>query len=91
MWIKIVGLPSPKSQQALLNAQAAASMFDERPKVRWYNDIHVMIKLGMMHTPTVIVNGRVMSAGRVPSVYEMECWIDDQLKSALVETEEIAA
>lgn len=80
MQIKVVGLPNPKSRQTLLNAQAAASEFENRMSVRWISDISRIIAMGKIVTPSLIVNGRAKISGRIPSVYEIKSSIEQELK-----------
>jgi len=49
--IKVVGLPCPKIDRTLVNAQAAAAEFDDRPEVSWIGDIHHIVEgtLGFWH------------------------------------------
>lgn len=85
MEIKIVGFSCPKVSQALVNALAAAAEFEERPDVVWICDTHGIAEMGRTTSPTVVVNERIRVMGRVPSVYELACWIREEVE------EEIAA
>jgi hypothetical protein len=84
MKLKIIGLPGARVQQALLNAQAAAAGFEQKPKVHWVNDIHEIIGMGRLSIPTVMVNEKRKTSGRVPSVYEITTWIEEELGEHMV-------
>lgn len=83
--IKVVGLPCPKINRTLVNAQAAAAEFDDRPEVSWVGDIHHIVEIGSKQSPTILVNDKVKLTGRIPSVYEIRTWIEEVLE------EEVAA
>lgn len=85
MKIKVIGLPCAKTNRTLINAQAAATEFEDRPKVHLISDIYEIAEMGRLHTPTVMVNEKLKLTGRIPSVYEIKTWIEEELE------EEIAA
>ncbi len=87
MHIKIVGLPSAKINRTLVNAQAAATEFEQRPKVHVVSDIEKILAMGAaLTTPAILVNDKLkLSSGRIPSVHEIKTWIEEELE------EEIAA
>ncbi|MGV8026529.1 MAG: thioredoxin family protein [Anaerolineaceae bacterium] len=45
-------------------------------KVTDYNEI---VNLGVMGTPGLIINDKVVSSGRIPSMEEVEAWIKEVL------------
>ena len=47
-------------------------------KVTDYNEI---VELGVMSTPGLIVNGEVVSSGRIPAEAEITTWITTALES----------
>lgn len=80
MQIKVIGLPCVKIQRTLVNAQAAATEFRDRPRVQWISDIHEIAEMGSMYTPTVMVNEKLKLSGRIPSVHEIKTWIEKELE-----------
>jgi hypothetical protein len=80
-------------EQTLINAHAALSEFEVEPQISWVSDIYQMSVLRGRPTPAVIVNGRVKSSGRIPSVYEFSQWIQEELAARAVPRtlEEVAA
>ena len=70
--IQILGVGCPKCQKLSENAEAAAKELGieyELEKVTAINDI---MKLGVMITPALVVDGQVTVAGRVPSTDEIK-------------------
>jgi hypothetical protein len=84
MIISIIGFSSHRIDQTLVNALAAASEFEEMPDVQWINDTHGIAEMARTAPPTVMLNGRLRSMGRVPSVYEFTSWIREEIEEPLV-------
>ena len=83
--IQILGLQSPKVRQTIINVKAAVAALDHRPFVWWINDVHKLSAIGAVIVPTLKIDGQIKSAGRVPSVYEITKWIEEEM--ALTEYE----
>jgi len=81
--IKIIGLPTAKVRHAVTNATASLSRFETRPRVQWINDIQKIAAMGALIVPTILVNDKLKSAGRIPSVYEFETWIEEEMQVAV--------
>lgn len=45
-------------------------------------DLMVMMRLRVMSTPAVVVDGKVVCSGRVPSAEEVRAWIEDASAAA---------
>ena len=76
--VTIIGLPTTKVRHAVTNAHAALSQFETRPRVQWINDIQEIATMGSLIVPTILVNDKPKSTGRIPSVYEFEKWIEEE-------------
>lgn len=83
MHIEIVGFPCARVEQTLMNAHAAVAEFEMKLKVHWIGDILEVARMGGVSTPTVIVNEKLKSSGRIPSVYEIASWIEEELAGVL--------
>lgn len=88
MVLRVIGWYSPRTEQTLINAQAALREFDRRSKVEWVSDEHSMIAMGVRRTPTLYINGRLRAESRVPSVHEISTWIEEELMSEFVGEEQ---
>ena len=78
MNIEILGTGCPKCKKlAELTAEAVKElgMSAEITKVEKIADI---MKYGVMLTPALVIDGKVMTAGRVPSKKEIEQWLAGQ-------------
>lgn len=92
MKITVVGLDSPKTEQMLLNAQAALSDVEPKGEVEWIRDIRKMLEIGIVHTPALIINTNLKAAGRIPSINEISKWIEQAIAvEEQLSKEEIAA
>ena len=83
MRIRIIGLPSARVNQTIMNARAASASFEEKPRIIWVNDIHAIAEMGGVLVPTVMVNEKIKTEGRIPSVYEFETWIEEEMEEEL--------
>jgi hypothetical protein len=75
--INVIGWPSAKTERVLENVRAAAAEAAGKPHVEWISDIRNIATMGPIHTPAVLINGRVKLTGRIPSVYEVATWISE--------------
>ena len=78
MTIEVFGLGCVKTQRTLVNVEEAASEFDDPPKISGIDDIRRMGELGIVYTPAVLVNGKIKSLGRIPSVHEIKTWVEQE-------------
>jgi hypothetical protein len=82
MKVIVVGFVSPKTEQLLLNAQAAFQEIEPHESVGWIRDVREMLQLGIGHTPALIINTNLKAAGRVPSINEIKKWIEQEWAAA---------
>ena len=80
MEIKIIGYLCPKITQTLVNVSAAASEFDGVIEITGVSDAHGITEMGKTTSPTIFMDGELKMMGRVPSVYELSCWIREALE-----------
>ena len=79
MKITIVGLPGTKTQRTIINVQEAATDFGHHLSVDWISNARTMCAMGVVHTPSILVDGKLKSSGRIPSVYEISQWVEAEL------------
>ena len=83
MRIRIIGLPSARVNQTIINARAATAVFKEKPRIIWINDIHQIAEMGGVLVPTVMINEKIKTEGRIPSVFEFKTWIEEEMEEEL--------
>ena len=72
MEIKVLGTGCPRCkalEQAVMNALAE---MDISADVSKEEDIMKIIEYGVMHTPALVINGKVVFSGRVPASSEIK-------------------
>jgi len=66
--LQIVGSGCPKCRQLAANAAVAVGELGLDVEIEKVTDIDAMVKLGVMLTPALVVDGAVKVVGKVPSV-----------------------
>ena len=75
MQIKILGPGCPRceeTEQAVRDAVAEAGVDATVEKV---TNVIEIVKYGVLGTPAVVVDGKVASVGKIPSVEEIKEWL----------------
>ena len=65
MKIEILGVGCPKCEQLAANAEAAVRELNVQAEIGKVTDIDKIIEYGVMMTPALAVDGRVVSSGKV--------------------------
>jgi len=71
MKVQILGTGCAKCKQLMANAEQAVRDANVTAEVEKVEDIQAILKLGVMTTPALAVDGKVKSAGRVLSPEEI--------------------
>ena len=79
MDIKVVGILCPRTERTYLNAQVAAGEWGFEDSVQLLTDIASITKLKIVSMPSVIINHKEKSSGRIPSLYELRTWIKEEI------------
>ena len=72
MKIQVVGPGCPRCQETEQNVFNACTELQLAADISHVRDVSQFAALGVMSTPAVIVDGRVMVSGRIPSVAELK-------------------
>ncbi len=72
MKIQIAGPGCPRCQTTEKNVANACAQLDVAADISHIYDVKEFVKLGVMTTPAVIVDGKIVMSGRVPTVGELK-------------------
>jgi small redox-active disulfide protein 2 len=72
MKIQIAGPGCPRCQTTETNVINACAQLDLAVDISHIYDVKEIAKLGVMATPAVIVEGRIVMSGKVPTVGELK-------------------
>ena len=72
MKVEILGVGCPKCKQLAANAEAAVKELNIQAEIGKVADIDKIIGYGVMMTPALVVDGIVVSAGKVLSKDEIK-------------------
>ena len=72
MKIQVVGPGCPRCFTTERNVINACAQLNLPAEITHVSDVREFIKLGVRLTPAVVVNGKVIVAGRVPTVDELK-------------------
>lgn len=71
MNVKILGTGCPNCRRLELLVHEAAAEAHLAVEVEKVTDIATIMSYGVMHTPALVVNGNLVSSGRVPAKSEI--------------------
>jgi small redox-active disulfide protein 2 len=75
MKIEILGTGCPKCEKLYENAQAAVDKAGGENEITKVTDLKEISGYGVMLTPALVIDGKVRSAGKIPSVDEIASWL----------------
>jgi small redox-active disulfide protein 2 len=70
--IQVLGMGCPKCKKLAENAEAAIKELGLDSKVEKVTDLNEMVRMGVMTTPALVVDGSVKISGKVSSVEEIK-------------------
>lgn len=76
MIIKVLGPGCAKCKEAESLVKAVVAGKNSAATVEKVTDLQEMMRLGVMSTPAVVVDGIVKCTGRIPTKEEVAAWID---------------
>jgi len=82
MEIKVLGTGCPKCKELekrTVNALAELGLTADVEKV---TDIRKIMEYGILTTPGLVINGKVVSSGRIPRPEEIKGWIEEGADNA---------
>lgn len=73
--IKVLGMGCQKCHTLYNNVRKAAEELGIRPDIEHIRDLNKIIEYGVMSTPALVIDDKVVSAGRIPSIEEIKEWL----------------
>lgn len=70
--IQILGTGCPKCKTLMANAEQAANEIGIEYEIEKVQDINEIVSFGVMSTPALAVNGKVLASGKLLSLDEIQ-------------------
>ena len=70
--IQVLGTGCPKCKKLAENAEAAAKEMGIEYQLEKVTKINDIMKMGVMVTPALVIDGKVIVAGKVPSTEQLK-------------------
>ncbi len=75
--IEVLGPGCANCQRLERNAREAVGMAGVEAEVRHVTDYREIAARGVMSTPGLVIDGRIVSTGRVPSAGDIAVWLSE--------------
>ena len=82
MKIQVLGTGCTKCHQTEQIVREALAQSGICADVEKVTDAMEIVKMGVMSTPAVVIDGRLVSSGRVPTVQQVEDWVSGAAPSS---------
>ena len=76
--IEVLGSGCPNCQRLEANAREAVAMVGIEAEVTHVTDPREIVGRGVMSTPGLVIDGSVVSTGRVPSAGDIALWLSER-------------
>jgi small redox-active disulfide protein 2 len=73
--IEVLGPGCPNCQRLEANARAAVGMAGVDAEVVKVTDYRQIMAYGVMSTPGLVIDGKVVSTGRIPNAGDIAAWL----------------
>jgi small redox-active disulfide protein 2 len=73
--IEVLGSGCPSCMKLEANARAAVAEAHVEAEIRHVTDYAEIASRGVMSTPGLVIDGRVVSAGKIPTVPTIAAWL----------------
>jgi len=80
--IKVLGPGCPNCHKVEENARQAVKMLGTQARIEKVTDRAEFQKYNLLMTPGLVINEKLVSAGRIPSEAEVMSWLADALEVA---------
>ncbi|MEM4327127.1 MAG: thioredoxin family protein [Candidatus Diapherotrites archaeon] len=75
MKIQVLGSGCPKCKQVEANVKKALEETGKKAEIEKVTDINKIIEFGVMATPAIAINGKIVCNGRIPTAEEIKKWL----------------
>jgi len=75
MMIEVLGTGCAKCSKLAAMAKAAADKLGVPYEITHVRDINAIVERGVMTTPALVIDGRIVVTGRLPSEAELTSWL----------------
>jgi small redox-active disulfide protein 2 len=75
MKIQVLGTGCPKCKLVEANARQAVQETGKTAEIEKVTDINKIIDFGVMATPALAIDGKVVCSGRIPDKEEIKKWL----------------
>ena len=80
--IKVLGPGCPNCEKVEAAAKKAVASFGVEAKIEKVTDYEKIMRYNVLATPGLVINEKLVSAGRIPSEAEVSTWVADALATA---------
>ena len=80
MEIKILGTGCPRCNEVEKRTMNALAQLGVAADVQKIKNLNAIAQYGIFGTPGLVINGKVKSSGRIPTVEEIKSWIQAEKK-----------
>ena len=81
MEIRILGTGCPRCDEVEKRTRNALSQLGIAADVQKVKDIKKIAEYGILGTPGLVIDGKIKSSGRIPSLEEIKTWIQHESES----------
>jgi len=75
MRIEILGMGCPKCKKLAENAKKAVEELGVKADIEKVEEMDKIVAYGVMMTPALVLDGKIMSCGKIASVDEIKKWV----------------
>jgi small redox-active disulfide protein 2 len=75
--IEVLGPGCENCRMLEKNVREAVMMAGVKAEIRHVTDGREIASYGVLHTPGLVIDGKVVSAGRIPSAGNIALWLDE--------------
>ncbi len=76
--IEVLGSGCPNCHRLAANASEAATIAGVEAEITHVTDMREIARRGVMSTPGLVIDGTLVSAGRIPSAGDIATWLTEQ-------------